>query len=219
MLVSTKLNKQKMQQGGYQMSKHEQESVPLEYQTQDGQMKIVGFWVFLAAEISLFATLFATYAVLFGRTAGAPSPGDLFEPEIVLVMTFLLLTSSFTCGIAIHNMREGSLKGLMVWLTVTLILGLSFVGFEIYEFANYVSEGATLPSSAFWSAFYVLAGTHGVHVSLGIGWMILLLVQLKQRGLTSITNRKVFIVGLYWHFLDVIWIFIFTSVYLIGMVV
>ncbi|GAB3062501.1 cytochrome aa3 quinol oxidase subunit III [Virgibacillus ainsalahensis] len=201
------------------MSENELNPVPLEYRSNEGQTNIVGFWIFLAAEISLFATLFATYAVLFGRTADAPGPGELFQPGIVLVMTFLLLTSSFTCGIAIHNMRENKVKRLITWLIITLLLGLTFLGFEIYEFVHYVSKGATLPSSAYWSAFYILAGTHGVHVALGTGWMILLLIQLKQRGITSVTSRKVFIIGLYWHFLDVIWIFIFTSVYLIGMVI
>ncbi|MFG6120727.1 MULTISPECIES: cytochrome aa3 quinol oxidase subunit III [Thalassobacillus] len=201
------------------MSAHELKSGPLEYRTQEGRMSILGFWIFLAAEVVLFSTLFATYAVLYGRTADAPVPGELFEPGIVLVMTFLLLTSSFTCGIAIHHMRRGSVKGLMTWLIITLILGLGFLGFEIYEFVHYSHEGATLQSSAFWSAFYTLAGTHGVHVTLGIGWAVLLLIQLAKRGLTTVTSRKVFIISLYWHFLDVIWIFIFTSVYLIGMVV
>lgn len=201
------------------MSENKTDVLPLEYSTHQGQMNIVGFWIFLAAEIALFSTLFATYAVLFGRTADSPAPAELFEAGTVLIMTFILLTSSFTCGLAIHNMREGSLKGLMVWLALTLVLGLSFLGFEIYEFVHYVSEGAALGSSAFWSGFFVLTGTHGVHVTLGIGWMIAILIQLKQRGLTAVTTRKVFIVGLYWHFLDVIWIFIFTSVYMIGMVV
>lgn len=191
----------------------------MEYSTEQGQMNIVGFWIFVTAEIALFATLFATYAVLFGRTAESPEAMDLFQPGIALVMTFILLTSSFTCGLAIHSMREGSLKGLMIFLFITLALGLTFLGFEIYEFVHYASEGATLQSSAYWSAFFILTGTHGIHVTLGIGWMIAILIQLKQRGLTAVTNRKVFIVGLYWHFLDVIWIFIFTGVYLIGMVV
>ncbi|MFG6117507.1 cytochrome aa3 quinol oxidase subunit III [Halobacillus sp. MO56] len=201
------------------MSAHELKSGPLEYRTQEGRMSILGFWIFLAAEIVLFSTLFATYAVLFGRTADAPTPGELFEIKTVLIMTFLLLTSSFTCGIAIHHMRRGSLKGLMTWLVITLVLGLSFLGFEIYEFIHYAHEGATLQSSAFWSAFFTLAGTHGLHVTLGIGWAALLLIQLAKRGLTPVTSRKTFIISLYWHFLDVVWIFIFTSVYLIGMVV
>lgn len=192
---------------------------PLEYQTEHSQMSILGFWIFLAAEVVLFSTLFATYAVMFGRTADAPLPIELFELDIVLVMTFLLLTSSFTCGVAIHQMRQGSVKGLMTWLIITLVLGLGFLGFEIYEFIHYTHEGATLPSSAYWSSFYILAGTHGLHVTLGIGWAILLIIQLFKKGITQVTSRKVFIISLYWHFLDVIWIFIFTGVYLIGMVI
>ncbi|MFD1020346.1 cytochrome aa3 quinol oxidase subunit III [Thalassobacillus hwangdonensis] len=201
------------------MGAHELKTGPLEYRTQENQMGIMGFWIFLAAEIVLFATLFATYAVLFGRTADAPTPGELFEPGIVLVMTFLLLTSSFTCGLAIHNMRRGSVNGVLIWMGITLALGLGFLGFEIYEFYHYAHEGATLQSSAFWSGFYTLAGTHGLHVTLGIGWAILLMIQIAQRGLTNVTSRKFFIISLYWHFLDVVWIFIFTGVYLIGMVI
>lgn len=200
------------------MSEEQVQARPLEYQTEKGQLNILGFWIFLAAELALFATLFATYAVLYGRTADAPLPGDLFEPTDTLIMTFLLLISSFTCGIAIHEMRQGAKRSLMTWLVITLILGFSFLGFEIHEFMSYVQEGATLQSSAFWSAFFILAGTHGVHVTVGTGWMIALLIQLGQRGITKDTSKKVFIIGLYWHFLDVVWIFIFTAVYLFGMV-
>lgn len=201
------------------MSTQELNTGPLEYRSSENRMTVLGFWIFLGAEVVLFSTLFATYAVLFGRTADAPTPAELFELPTVLVMTFILLTSSFTCGIAIHNMRNGSLKGLVTWLIITLLLGLGFLGFEIYEFMHYAHEGATLSSSAYWSSFFVLAGTHGVHVTLGIGWIILLLIQVLRRGLTPVTSRKIFVVSLYWHFLDVIWIFIFTGVYLIGMVV
>ncbi|MCA0969207.1 cytochrome aa3 quinol oxidase subunit III [Halobacillus litoralis] len=202
------------------MAAEELKSGPLEYRSQEGRMGILGFWIFLGAEVVLFATLFATYAVLFGRTADAPAPSELFQSGVgmTLVMTFLLLTSSFTCGIAVHEMRKGNAKGLATWLIITLVLGLGFLGLEIYEFNHYVHEGATLPSSAYWSAFFVLAGTHGLHVTLGIGWAICLLIQLKQRGLTNVTSRKFFVVSLYWHFLDVIWIFIFTGIYLTGMV-
>ncbi|MCD5323334.1 MULTISPECIES: cytochrome aa3 quinol oxidase subunit III [Pontibacillus] len=201
------------------MAAEELKTGPLEYRTQEGQMTIMGFWIFLGAEVVLFATLFATYAVLFGRTADGPLPSELFEPGTTLIMTFLLLTSSFTCGLAIHEMRRGSVKGLIFWMVITLALGLGFLGFEIYEFVHYTHEGATIQASAFWSAFFILAGTHGLHVTLGIGWATLLLIQIKQRGLTNVTSRKLFVVSLYWHFLDVIWIFIFTSVYLIGMVI
>lgn len=193
-------------------------NTPLEYQSETGRLNILGFWIFLGAEIALFSTLFATYFVLDGRTAGGPVPADLFEIKGVLIETFLLLTSSFTCGLAIHYMRRHSLKGLFLWIGITLALGLSFLGFEIYEFVHYIHEGAALTTSAYWSAFFVLTGTHGAHVAMGIAWIALILIQLKQRGLTPDTSRKVFISSLYWHFLDVVWIFIFTAVYLLGMV-
>ncbi|MFC7373553.1 cytochrome aa3 quinol oxidase subunit III [Fictibacillus iocasae] len=192
-------------------------NTPMEYQTETGRLNILGFWIFLGAEIALFATLFATYLVLFSRTAGGPTPGELFEIKGVMLQTFLLLTSSFTCGIAIHEMRRHNLKGLYTWMIITLALGLGFLGLEIYEFVHYVHEGATMQTSAFWSAFFVLVGTHGAHVTLGIGWVILILIQLKMRGLNPATSKKVFIVSLYWHFLDVVWIFVFTAVYLYGM--
>ncbi len=213
-----KLNALSGKQGGYDMSEEVKTTGPLEYRTNEGQMTILGFWIFLGAEVVLFSTLFATYAVLFGRTADAPTPAELFEPGTVLIMTFLLLTSSFTCGLAVHEMRRGSVKGLTRWMLVTLVLGLGFLGFEIYEFIHYAHEGATIQSSAYWSGFFILAGTHGLHVTLGIGWAFALLHQISKRGITNVTSRKFFIISLYWHFLDVIWIFIFTSVYLIGMV-
>jgi len=195
------------------------ETMPLEYRTEEGRLNILGFWIFLGAEIALFATLFATYLVLFQRTGSGPTAQELFQVKDVLVETLLLLTSSFTCGLAVFEMRRGRLAGLLTWLLVTLLLGVGFITFEIREFIHYVHEGATMQTSAFLSSFFVLVGTHGAHVSLGIGWMVLIMIQLLQRGLTPKTARKVFIVSLYWHFLDVVWIFIFTLVYLLGMVV
>jgi len=195
------------------------ETMPLEYRTQESRLNILGFWIFLGAEVALFATLFATYLVLFQRTGSGPTAKELFEVEDVLIETLLLLTSSFTCGLAVFEMRRGRLSGLLTWLLVTLLLGAGFITFEIREFIHYVHEGATMQTSAFLSSFFVLVGTHGAHVSLGIGWMILIIIQLLQRGLTPRTARKVFIVSLYWHFLDVVWIFIFTLVYLTGMVI
>ncbi|OKO96781.1 hypothetical protein BRO54_0334 [Geobacillus proteiniphilus] len=194
------------------------ETLPLEYRTQESRLNILGFWIFLGAEVALFATLFATYLVLFQRTGSGPTASELFEVKDVLIETLLLLTSSFTCGLAIFEMRRGRLAGLLAWLLVTLLLGAGFIAFEIREFIHYVHEGATMQTSAFLSSFFVLVGTHGAHVSLGIGWMILIIIQLLQRGFTPKTARKVFIVSLYWHFLDVVWIFIFTLVYLLGMV-
>ncbi|MFC4306628.1 cytochrome aa3 quinol oxidase subunit III [Cohnella boryungensis] len=194
------------------------ERLPLEYRSETGRLNILGFWIFLGAEIALFATLFATYAVLTGRTAGGPTPQELFELKGVVIQTLLLLTSSFTCGLAIHQMRRGQLRKLYFWLGVTVLLGVGFLGLEIYEFVQYIHEGANIGTSAFWSAFFVLAGTHGAHVTFGIGWILLILFQLAKWGLTPETSAKVFIASLYWHFLDVVWIFIFTSVYLSRMV-
>lgn len=198
---------------------HEQDmNVPMEYRSETGRLNILGFWIFLGAEVALFATLFATYIVLWGRIGDGPHPQELFEIKGILVETFLLLASSFTCGLAIHQMRRNNLKGLMTWMIITLLLGAGFLYFEIAEFIHYASEGATLGTSAYWSGFFVLLGTHGLHVSIGIGWIILILIQLKKRGLNPATSKKVFISSLYWHFLDVVWIFIFTAVYLTGMV-
>lgn len=193
-------------------------NTPLEYQSHQGRLNILGFWIFLGAEIALFSTLFTTYFVLFGQTAKGPLPGDLFEVKGVLIMTFLLLTSSFTCGLAIHELRRENKKGVLIWMIITLLLGLGFVGYEVNEFVHYVHEGASIPTSAFWSGFFVLAGTHGLHVSIGICWITLILIQISRRGLVPGTATKLFISSLYWHFLDVVWIFIFSGVYLMGMV-
>ncbi|MGD6801510.1 cytochrome aa3 quinol oxidase subunit III [Rossellomorea vietnamensis] len=192
-------------------------SLPLEYQTEQSRLNILGFWIFLGAEIVLFATLFAVYAVLNQRYAGGPGHQDIFLMKEVMIQTVLLLTSSFTCGLAIFEMRKGNLKGLITWLIVTLGLGAGFLFMEINEFIHYVHEGATMQTSAFLSSLFVLLGTHGAHVMFGIFWAIMVIFQLVKRGLTPVTARKVFIIGLYWHFLDVVWIFIFTFVYLKGM--
>ncbi|WP_312475362.1 cytochrome aa3 quinol oxidase subunit III [Neobacillus sp.] len=200
------------------MSTNVNTSLPLEYQTEQNRMNILGFWMFLGAEIVLFATLFATYSVLSTRYAGGPTPHELYDIKGVMIETILLLTSSFTCGIAIYEMHRHNKKGLLTWLIITLLLGLGFVGMEISEFIHYVHEGATMQTSAFLSSFFVLLGTHGLHVSMGIGWATMVIIQILKRGLTPVTARKTFIIGLYWHFLDVVWIFIFTFVYLKGLV-
>lgn len=197
---------------------HLDKNLPLEYQSHEDRMTILGFWIFLGAEIALFSTLFATYLVLETHTAGGPSGFDLFEAPSVIIMTLLLLTSSFTCGIAIWYMRRENKKGLIGWLIVTLLLGAGFLYMEVSEFAHYIEHGATMQTSAFLSAFFVLTGTHGFHVTMGIGWATLLIIQLARNGLNHTTARKVFVIGLYWHFLDVVWIFLFTLVYVKGMV-
>jgi cytochrome aa3-600 menaquinol oxidase subunit 3 len=191
---------------------------PLEYQSEIGRLNIFGFWIFLGAEMALFATIFATYFVLDGHTGGGPLPSELFDLKNTMIMTLLLLTSSFTCGLAIHEMRRNNVKSMVVWTIVTLLFGLGFLYMEINEFIHLVHEGATLGTNAFWSSFYFLTGTHGLHVSVGIGWIILILFQIFKRGLTPDTAKKVFISSLYWHFLDFVWIFVFTGVYLLGLV-
>ncbi|WP_242222395.1 cytochrome aa3 quinol oxidase subunit III [Bacillus cereus group sp. BfR-BA-01380] len=193
-------------------------SLPLEYQTEQSRLNILGFWIFLGAEIVLFATLFASYLVLAGRTADGPTSAHLFEVKPVMIETLLLLTSSFTCGIAIHEMRKENKNGMLLWFILTLLLGAGFLYMEIEEFMMYVHQGATLQTSGFLSGFFVLLGTHGAHVTGGIIWATCVIIQILKRGLTPVTARKVFIISLYWHFLDVVWIFIYTLVYLNGMV-
>ncbi|MFO1443755.1 cytochrome aa3 quinol oxidase subunit III [Bacillus sp. Bva_UNVM-123] len=200
------------------MSANVNTSLPLEYQTEQDRMNILGFWVFLGAEIILFATLFSVYGVLNQRFAGGPTQQDLFEIKDVIIQTLLLLTSSFTMGLAIFEMRRHNLKGLIAWFIITLALGAGFLFMEVTEFTHYVHEGATMQTSAFLSILFVLLGTHGAHVTVGIGWATIVIIQLLKRGLTPVTARKAFIIGLYWHFLDVVWIFIFTFVYLKGLV-
>ncbi|MCU9615068.1 cytochrome aa3 quinol oxidase subunit III [Caldibacillus lycopersici] len=191
-------------------------SAPIEYQSEQSKLNILGFWVFLAAEIILFATLFSVFGVLKDRTAGGPAGSEIFEIKDVIIQTLLLLTSSFTAGIVIFEMRRGNRRGLIIWLVITLLFGLGFLSMEINEFMHYYHEGATMQTSAFLSSLFVLLGTHGAHVTLGTGWAILIIIQLLTKGINPTTAGKMHIWSLYWHFLDVIWIFIFTFVYLAG---
>jgi cytochrome aa3-600 menaquinol oxidase subunit 3 len=200
------------------MSANVNTAMPLHYQTEQNRMNILGFWIFLGAEIILFATLFATYAVMDHRFAGGPTPKELFEMKGVMMETILLLTSSFTCGLAIYEMHQQNKKGLITWMIITLLLGAGFVALELSEFIHYVHVGASMQTSGFLSSFFVLLGTHGLHVTMGIGWAVMIMIQIALKGLTQVTARKMFIIGLYWHFLDVVWIFIFTFVYLKGLV-
>jgi cytochrome aa3-600 menaquinol oxidase subunit III len=192
-------------------------SLPLEYSTEENSNKILGFWIFLGAEIMLFATLFTTYFTLAHRTGNGPNGAEIFEITPVLIETFVLLTSSFTIGLGIHAMRIGNKKAMMAFFAVTLLLGAVFLGVEIYDFFVYAHEGATIQTSAFTAALLTTLGTHGAHVTLGLFWGSFIILQVKKRGLTPETANKSFIFSLYWHFLDVVWIFIFSFVYLKGM--
>ncbi|ASA25973.1 cytochrome aa3 quinol oxidase subunit III [Paenibacillus donghaensis] len=192
-------------------------SKPLEYSTEENNNKIFGFWIFLGAEIALFATLFTVYFVMVNRFASGPSGPEIFEIGPVLIETFLLLSSSFTIGLAVHAMRHGYKKAMMVFMAITLLMGLGFLGIEIMEFFTYVHEGATLQTSGFLSSLFVLLGTHGAHVTFGFLWGTGIMIQLWRQGINPATANKSFIFSLYWHFLDVVWIFIFSFVYLKGM--
>jgi len=194
------------------------QSLPLEYSTQQNQLNILGFWVFIGAEIMLFGTLFAAYFVLVDRTGTGPTGADIFEITPVLFETFILLTSSFTIGLGVHAMRKGYMKAMITFYVLTLLLGVAFIGFEVYEFIHYVHVGAGLQTSAFTTTLLTTLGTHGAHVTFGVFWGMFIVYQLITRGLTPETANKSFIFSLYWHFLDVVWIFIFSFIYLKGMV-
>ena len=175
-----------------------------------------GFWVYLMSDCVLFAGLFATYAVLEGATLGGPSAYDITSLPFVLTETMLLLTSSFTAGLALLSARYHKQTHTLVALGITLLLGLIFLVMEVSEFSNLVAEGHGPSASAFLSAFFTLVGTHGLHVFFGALWMLVLIAHILFSGLTAGSVRKLAILSLFWHFLDVVWICIFTFVYLFG---
>jgi cytochrome o ubiquinol oxidase subunit 3 len=181
-----------------------------------GGSTMLGFWIYLMSDALIFATLFATYGVLGSAYAGGPTPREIFELPLVAVNTALLLVSSITYGFAMIAMQEGKLGGVRLWLVVTGLLGAGFVGIELYEFGNLIHEGATPQTSAFLSAFFTLVATHGLHVTFGIIWLVVMLVQLGQRGLIPENQRRLMCLSMFWHFLDIVWIGVFTFVYLLG---
>ncbi|MFZ3579382.1 cytochrome (ubi)quinol oxidase subunit III [Virgibacillus sp. DJP39] len=188
--------------------------------TLEGKNKFLGFWFFLGGETVLFASLFGTYLALRNATADGPTTNELFGLELVFIMTVLLLTSSLTSVYAIYHMKNNDYRKMTTWFIVTIVLGFTFLGCEIYEFNHYIHEyGFTFSTSAFGSAFYTLVGFHGGHVLFGLLWMIALLVRNAKRGLNLYNAPKFYVVSLYWHFIDVVWVFIFTVVYLMGKVV
>ena len=178
--------------------------------------KIFGFWIYLMSDCILFACLFATYAVLLSGTAGGPSAKEIFELPYVLVETFCLLISSVTYGFAVLAMNRGNQAGVQRWLGITFLFGLVFIGMEINEFAHLIHEGYGPDRSGFLSGFFALVGTHGLHVTAGLVWMMVLMVQIARKGLTARMNTRIMCLSLFWHFLDVIWICVFSIVYLLG---
>ncbi|MEM7208762.1 MAG: cytochrome o ubiquinol oxidase subunit III [Pseudomonadota bacterium] len=177
---------------------------------------VFGFWVYILSDCILFATLFAVFAVLGTNYAGSPEAVELFEMDYVLGETALLLLSSFTFGMAMLEANKASMKGLISWLGVTFALGLGFLIMEVNEFIHFTHEGAAAWSSGAWSAFYALIGTHGLHVFAGMMWMVVLVVLMLKEGLTEGNKVRLMCLSLFWHFLDIIWICVFSVVYLMG---
>ena len=185
-----------------------------EHHTESGTL--LGFWIYLMSDCLVFACLFAMYAVLGRSYAGGPTGAQLFDLPLVAINTALLLLSSITYGFAMIEMQGSRLGGTLAWLVVTGLLGAGFIGIELHEFAHLIHDGAGPQRSAFLSSFFTLVGTHGLHVTFGLVWLAVLLVQLAQRGLIAENRRRLLCLSMFWHFLDVVWIGVFTFVYLMG---
>ena len=184
----------------------------------EGASTSIGFWVYLMSDCLMFAILFATFGVLGGSFAAGPGPKDLFDLELVALNTAFLLLSSITYGFAMLAMVKENTRGTLMWLGITLVFGLLFLAVEIYEFQHLIHLGAGPQRSAFLSAFFALVGTHGLHVAFGCLWLVTLMIQIRQRGLIPANRRRLACLSMFWHFLDVIWIGVFTFVYLLGMI-
>ena len=177
---------------------------------------MLGFWIYLMSDCLIFATLFATFGVLGHSYAGGPTGAQLFELPTVALNTTMLLLSSITYGFAIIAMQNNRLGGVQAWLIITALFGIAFVGLELNEFHHMIVEGHGPQASAFLSSFFTLVGTHGTHVSFGIIWIVVMTIQVSKYGLTVANKRRLMCLSLFWHFLDVVWICVFTFVYLMG---
>lgn len=191
------------------MSTQQQSVIMAKYQKAE-----LGFWLYLMTDIILFASLFATYMILKPNIADGPSAAELLDPKYALVETIVLLTSSFTCGVAALALRFKKVRLSVVLLVLTALLGATFLALELSEFAELIHEGHTWQQSAFLSAFFTLVATHGLHITVGMIWAIVMTAYVAKRGATANAMRKMTLFSLFWHFLDIVWIFIFTVVYL-----
>ncbi len=200
------------------------EAAPVFYQTEDeghalaGGGTLLGFWIYLMSDALIFAALFATFGVLSTSFAGGPQPRDILDLSLVALNTAILLVSALTCGLAMIAMQARNVRAMQGWLVVTALLGTAFVGVELYEFSHLIAEGAVPQRSGYLSALFTLVGTHGLHVTVGIVWIAIMLVQTAQRGLDADNRRRLLCLSMFWHFLDVIWIGVFSFVYLLGMI-
>ena len=185
----------------------------------DTDITVFGFWTYLMSDLVLFGTLFIAYAVLSSHIpVGTPSAKELFGESLgfVLTETFALLISSVTFGFAVLAAYKKDVSKVLTWLAVTWVFGAIFIGMELYEFNHLVHAGHGPSTSAFLSAFFTLVGTHGIHVTSGLVWMIVLMIQIKKYGLTLPNMRRLACLSLFWHFLDIVWICVFSVVYLMG---
>lgn len=178
--------------------------------------KIFGFWVYLMTDLIIFAALFACFIVLHENTFQGPSAKELFHLPSVLIETLILLTSSFTCSLGMLAVHRGLKNWAIMWFTITFLLGASFLYIEISEFVDFVNKGASWQRSAFLSSFFTLVGTHGFHIFIGLLWMVVMMFRIALRPLGEHSISRIFRMTLFWHFLDFVWIFIFTVVYGIG---
>jgi cytochrome o ubiquinol oxidase subunit III len=181
-------------------------------------MTTFGFWVYLMTDCILFSILFATYAVLHNNTFGGPSSHDIFKLPYVLAETLILLTSSFLSGFIMLSAYKNEKNKVVMWLGVVFILGAAFVGMELKEFHHLVQEGFSWKRSGFLTSFFTLVGTHGTHISVGLLWILVMMGQIYFRGIKPVNLKRLMCFTMFWHFLDIIWIFIFTFVYLMGVV-
>lgn len=183
-----------------------------------GGATVLGFWIYLMSDALIFASLFAMFGVVSTSYAGGPVPRQIFDLPLVALNTALLLASSITFGQAMPHLEGGRVGPTRTWLAVTGLLGAAFVGVELYEFSHLIAEGAGPQRSAFLSAFFTLVGTHGAHVTVGLIWVVTMLIQIGQHGLTGEIRRRVVCLSMFWHFLDIIWIGVFNFVYLYGVI-
>jgi cytochrome o ubiquinol oxidase subunit 3 len=184
--------------------------------TEAGSKPLLGFWIYLMTDCVLFASLFATFVVLRMNTFGGPGGAQLFSLPFVLTETLILLTSSFVCGLGMLAARAGDRRQVLVWFALTFLLGAAFLGLELNEFSHLAAEGNGWSRSGFLSGFFTLVGTHGLHITVGLLWMGVLLRQVYLQGIKTPVIRRLTMLSMFWHFLDIIWIFIFTIVYLMG---
>lgn len=178
--------------------------------------KKLGMWVFLASECMLFGSLIGTYIVYVGQSITGPLPQDLFNIPLTTLFTFVLLTSSLTVVLADQAAKQGNTGKMRLWLAATVVLGLSFLGFQVYEYSHFMAEGLFLKTNLFGSTFYILTGFHGVHVSIGVIWFLSLLISSLRRNTRAVNGTNVELAGLYWHFVDIVWIVVFGVVYLMA---